>query len=168
MPTPLDGPPSRSAKSGAGSATAAASSSKINDTAINRRCLSATTPKSSAIDPVLSLRKTTARPSNPHRTRSIVCRVCSPAVSSPEACPTPAARARRSRPVTAGVRQPFTTAEMAMLGIRSSSSQAQSRMREIRKSGSMSGEGKRSDAEWPKPPRPSSTLLEARSSNGSS
>ncbi len=32
-------------------------------------------------------------------------------------------------------------------------------MREIRKSGSMSGEGKRSDADWPKLPRPSSTLL---------
>ena len=32
-------------------------------------------------------------------------------------------------------------------------------MREIRTSGSMSGEGKRSDAERPKPPRPSSTLL---------
>ncbi len=34
-------------------------------------------------------------------------------------------------------------------------------MREIRKSGSMSGEGKRSDARRPKPPRPSSTLLRA-------
>ncbi len=33
-------------------------------------------------------------------------------------------------------------------------------MREIRTSGSMSGEGKRSDAERPKPPRLSSTLLE--------
>ncbi len=33
-------------------------------------------------------------------------------------------------------------------------------MREIRKSGSMSGEGKRSDAGRPKPPRPSSTLLQ--------
>ena len=32
-------------------------------------------------------------------------------------------------------------------------------MREIRKSGSMSGEGKRSDARRHKPPRPSSTLL---------
>jgi hypothetical protein len=32
-------------------------------------------------------------------------------------------------------------------------------MREIRKSGSMSGERKRSDAVWPKPPRLSSTLL---------
>ncbi len=32
-------------------------------------------------------------------------------------------------------------------------------MREIRTSGSMSGEGKRGDAERPKPPRPSSTLL---------
>ncbi len=32
-------------------------------------------------------------------------------------------------------------------------------MWEIRKSGSMSGEGERSDATWPKPPRPSSTLL---------
>ena len=32
-------------------------------------------------------------------------------------------------------------------------------MREIRKSGSMSGEGKRSDTGWSKPPRPSSTLL---------
>ena len=32
-------------------------------------------------------------------------------------------------------------------------------MREIRTSGSMSGEGKRSHATWPKPPRPSSTLL---------
>ena len=31
-------------------------------------------------------------------------------------------------------------------------------MREIRTSGLMSGEGKRSDAEWPKPPRLSSTL----------
>ncbi len=34
-------------------------------------------------------------------------------------------------------------------------------MREIRKSGSMSGEGKRSDARRAKPPRPSSTLLRA-------
>ncbi len=32
-------------------------------------------------------------------------------------------------------------------------------MPEIGTSGSMSGEGKRGDAEWPKPPRPSSTLL---------
>src|ERR1700736_3013446 len=32
-------------------------------------------------------------------------------------------------------------------------------MREIRTSGLMSGEGKRSGAAWPKPPRPSSTLL---------
>ena len=32
-------------------------------------------------------------------------------------------------------------------------------MREIRTSGSMSGERKRSDAAWPKPPRFSSTLL---------
>ncbi len=32
-------------------------------------------------------------------------------------------------------------------------------MREIRTSGSMSGERKRSDAAWPKPPRLSSTLL---------
>jgi hypothetical protein len=31
-------------------------------------------------------------------------------------------------------------------------------MREIRTSGLMSGEGKRSYAAWPKPPRPSSTL----------
>src|SRR5258705_3678399 len=31
-------------------------------------------------------------------------------------------------------------------------------MREIRTSGSMSGDGKRSVAEWPKLPRPSSTL----------
>ena len=34
-------------------------------------------------------------------------------------------------------------------------------MREIRTSGSMSGERKRSDAVWPKPPRLSSTLLES-------
>jgi hypothetical protein len=33
-------------------------------------------------------------------------------------------------------------------------------MREIRTSGLMSGEGKRSVAAWPKPPRPSSTLLD--------
>jgi hypothetical protein len=32
-------------------------------------------------------------------------------------------------------------------------------MREIRTSGSMSGDGKRSAAAWPKLPRPSSTLL---------
>jgi hypothetical protein len=32
-------------------------------------------------------------------------------------------------------------------------------MREICMSGLMSGEGKRSVAAWPKPPRPSSTLL---------
>src|ERR1700730_6688092 len=32
-------------------------------------------------------------------------------------------------------------------------------MREIRTSGLMSGEGKRSVAAWPQPPRPSSTLL---------
>ena len=31
-------------------------------------------------------------------------------------------------------------------------------MREIRTSGLMSGDGKRGDAAWPKPPRPSSTL----------
>ncbi len=31
-------------------------------------------------------------------------------------------------------------------------------MREIRTSGLMSGDGKRSVAAWPKPPRPSSTL----------
>jgi transposase len=35
-------------------------------------------------------------------------------------------------------------------------------MREIRTSGLMSGEGKRSGAAWPKPPRPSSTLLKAQ------
>src|ERR1700688_3615289 len=35
-------------------------------------------------------------------------------------------------------------------------------MREIRTSGLMSGEGKRSVAAWPKPPRPSSTLLKAQ------
>ncbi|MGB9425368.1 MAG: hypothetical protein WCB09_02620, partial [Methylocella sp.] len=35
-------------------------------------------------------------------------------------------------------------------------------MREIRTSGLMSGEGKRSVAAWPKPPRPSSTLPKAR------
>jgi len=33
-------------------------------------------------------------------------------------------------------------------------------MREIRTSGSMSGDGKRSVAAWPKLPRPSSTLPE--------
>jgi len=33
-------------------------------------------------------------------------------------------------------------------------------MGEIHTSGSMSGEGKRNDATWPKSPRPSSTLLE--------
>ncbi len=38
-------------------------------------------------------------------------------------------------------------------------------MREIRKSGSMSGEGKRSDARRAKPPRPSSTLLRAPDAN---
>ncbi len=38
-------------------------------------------------------------------------------------------------------------------------------MREIRTSGSMSGEGKRSHATWPKPPRPSSTLLSGSHSN---
>ena len=37
--------------------------------------------------------------------------------------------------------------------------QLKSRMGRIRTSGSMSGEGKRGDAEWPKLPRPSSTLL---------
>ena len=35
-------------------------------------------------------------------------------------------------------------------------------MREIRTSGLMSGEGKRSVAAWPQPPRPSSTLLKAQ------
>ena len=40
------------------------------------------------------------------------------------------------------------------------------RMREIRTSGSMSGEGKRSDAERPKPPRPSSTLLKSHLTHG--
>jgi len=35
-----------------------------------------------------------------------------PAVSSPEACPTPADRARRRHPVTAGVRQPLTKPEV--------------------------------------------------------
>ncbi len=35
-----------------------------------------------------------------------------PAVSSLEACPTPAVRARRSHRVTADVRQPFTTADL--------------------------------------------------------
>ena len=35
-------------------------------------------------------------------------------------------------------------------------------MRENRTSGLMSGEGRRSDAEWPKPPRPSSTLHNMR------
>jgi hypothetical protein len=35
-------------------------------------------------------------------------------------------------------------------------------MREICMSGLMSGEGKRSVAAWPKPPRPSSTLLKAQ------
>src|SRR3954462_10730997 len=34
-------------------------------------------------------------------------------------------------------------------------------MREIRTSGLMSGDGKRGDAAWPKPPRPSSTLPDA-------
>ncbi len=37
-----------------------------------------------------------------------------PAVSSPEACPTPADRARRRHPVTAGVRQPLTTTEVQL------------------------------------------------------
>jgi hypothetical protein len=36
-------------------------------------------------------------------------------------------------------------------------------MREIRASGSMSGDGKRSVAAWPKLPRPSSTLPDRRS-----
>src|SRR5262249_57180348 len=40
-------------------------------------------------------------------------------------------------------------------------SQSESRMREIRTSGSMSGDGKRGVAEWPKLPRPSSTLPSA-------
>ena len=35
-----------------------------------------------------------------------------PAVSSPEACPTPADRVRGTRPATAGVRQPLTTADL--------------------------------------------------------
>ncbi len=34
--------------------------------------------------------------------------LAAPAVSSPEACPTPAGRVRRSRRYPAGVRQPFT------------------------------------------------------------
>ncbi len=41
-----------------------------------------------------------------------------PAVSSPEACPTPAERARRRRPATAGVRQPLTGADLGDLGAR--------------------------------------------------
>ena len=35
-----------------------------------------------------------------------------PAVSSPEACPTPANRVRGTRPATAGVRQPLTAADL--------------------------------------------------------
>ena len=42
-------------------------------------------------------------------------------------------------------------------------SQSESRMPEIGPSGSISGDGKRSDATWPKPPRPSSTPPECRS-----
>ena len=38
-------------------------------------------------------------------------------------------------------------------------------MQEIRTSGSMSGDGKRSVATWPKLPRPSSTLLRSYAEN---
>jgi hypothetical protein len=38
-----------------------------------------------------------------------------PAVSSPEACPTPADQARRRHPVTAGVRQPLTPSDLPSL-----------------------------------------------------
>jgi hypothetical protein len=69
MPRPLDGPLRHSAKSSARSATAPPSSAKIDDTVIDRRRLPATTTKTIAIDSVSSLRKNTARPSNPHRKR---------------------------------------------------------------------------------------------------
>ncbi len=51
-----------------------------------------------------------------------------PAVSSPEACPTPANRVHRRHPATAGVRQPFTRTEVQR-GPRNVRSWVQSRSR---------------------------------------
>ncbi len=81
-------------------------------------------PAGLAADRILTIQQTTQRPQPPCRRQIPIDRTARtaepdpPAVSSPEACPTPADRARGRHPATAGVRQPFTEAEVPDLCIR--------------------------------------------------
>jgi hypothetical protein len=77
-----------------------------------------TTPSVAPMATSLPSRKTRSARQPPRRRQIPIDRTARtaapdpPAVSSPEACPTPADQARRRHPDTAGVRQPLTTCEV--------------------------------------------------------
>ncbi len=95
---------------------------------INQQIPPVPSPRRRKSTPPLSPMARSSRSSRPRNPRQPPCRRQIPidrtgpttepdptAVSSPEACPTPADRARRSRTDTAGVRQPLTIADIDLI-----------------------------------------------------
>lgn len=89
---------------------------KVDAIVPDGRSQCAITCKASLISMLADPVKSTAKYSNPHRLYKPKQRAYASAVSSTEACPTPAKPVRRNRIVTAGVRQPLTEGDIPALG----------------------------------------------------